>query len=61
MQLEADFRQLIGPNNIVVRTSVRAGAEKLPNLRRTEGLSPCEAAKWCHVINSLTNSVRSTT
>jgi hypothetical protein len=47
MQLEADFRQLIGPNNIVVRTSVRAGAEKLPNLYRTEGLSPCEAAKWC--------------
>jgi predicted house-cleaning noncanonical NTP pyrophosphatase (MazG superfamily) len=46
-QLEADFRQLIGPDNIIIRTSVRAGAEKVPNLRRTEGLSPAEAAKWC--------------
>ncbi|MGH6813269.1 MAG: nucleoside triphosphate pyrophosphohydrolase [Methylocella sp.] len=46
-QLEADFRQLIGPDNIVVRTSVRAGAEKIPNLPRTEGLIPAEAAKWC--------------
>jgi predicted house-cleaning noncanonical NTP pyrophosphatase (MazG superfamily) len=46
-QLEADFRQLIGPDNIVVRTSVRGGAEKLPNLRRTEGLSPAAAANWC--------------
>lgn len=39
-QLEADFRQLIGPSNIVVRTSVRAGAEKLPNLPRTECVTP---------------------
>jgi hypothetical protein len=46
-RLEADFRDLIGPDNIVVRTSVRAGAEKLPNLSRTEGLSPSEAARWC--------------
>ncbi|MER9442777.1 nucleoside triphosphate pyrophosphohydrolase [Mesorhizobium sp. M0340] len=45
--LEADFRGLIGPDNIVVRTSVRGGAEKVPNLSRTEGLDPAGAAKWC--------------
>jgi predicted house-cleaning noncanonical NTP pyrophosphatase (MazG superfamily) len=46
-QLEADFRELIGPDNIVVRTSVPAGTEKLPNLKRTEGATPSEAVKWC--------------
>lgn len=44
---EDDFRSLIGPNNIVVRTSVRAGTEKLPNLPRTECVQPDEAASWC--------------
>ncbi len=46
-ELENDFGSLIGPNNIVVRTSVRAGAEKRSNMRRTEGLTPVEAARSC--------------
>jgi predicted house-cleaning noncanonical NTP pyrophosphatase (MazG superfamily) len=46
-ELEDDFRTLIGGAGIVVRTSVRAGAEKLPNLPRTECLSPEAAASWC--------------
>lgn len=46
-KLEQDFRSLIGPDNIVVRTSGRAGSKKLPNLPRTECLSPAEAADWC--------------
>lgn len=46
-KLEADFRALIGPTGIIVRTSVRAGAEKLPNLPRTECLAPETAARWC--------------
>jgi predicted house-cleaning noncanonical NTP pyrophosphatase (MazG superfamily) len=46
-ELESDFRSLIGPNNIVVRTSNRAGTEKLPNLPRTECLDPTQAAEWC--------------
>ena len=46
-QLENDFRQLIGPNNIIVRSSVAAGAEKLPNLRRGENATPSEAVHWC--------------
>lgn len=45
--LTADFAQLIGPRGIIVRTSVRAGAEKLPNLARTECLTPEAAARWC--------------
>ncbi|MDO9426802.1 MAG: nucleoside triphosphate pyrophosphohydrolase [Methylobacterium sp.] len=45
--LEQDFRSLIGPDNIIVRTSVRAGAEKVPNLPRTECVDPAEAAAWC--------------
>jgi hypothetical protein len=44
---EDDFRTLIGGAGIVVRTSVRAGAEKLPNLPRTECLTPEVAASWC--------------
>lgn len=44
--LVADFRSLIGPNNIVVRTSVRSG-RKPPNLPRTECVNPEEAAAWC--------------
>ncbi|RWX78577.1 hypothetical protein EPK99_08200 [Neorhizobium lilium] len=46
-ELEADFRKLIGPDNIVVRTSGLASAEKKSNLDRTEGLTPAEAANWC--------------
>lgn len=46
-QLEADFRDLIGPRGIIVRTSVRAGGQKLFNLDRTECLEPGEAARWC--------------
>ena len=46
-RLEEDFRKLIGPDNIVVRTSVRANQEKLVNLKRTEGLAPAAAASSC--------------
>jgi predicted house-cleaning noncanonical NTP pyrophosphatase (MazG superfamily) len=46
-RLADEFRALIGPDNIVVRTSVRAGAEKLPNLPRTESVNPGAAAAWC--------------
>ncbi|PBC23169.1 hypothetical protein CK226_08325 [Mesorhizobium sp. WSM4311] len=46
-RLVKDFRELIGPDQIIVRTSVRAGAEKLPNLGRTEGMNPLSAAQWC--------------
>lgn len=45
--LKADFEELIGPDSIVVRTSGRAGVEKQPNLRRTEGVKPDVAADWC--------------
>jgi len=45
-QLEADFRGLIGPDNIVVRTSALAG-EKPTNLPRTDGMNPATAAAWC--------------
>ena len=47
LELEDDFRTLIGSAGIVVRTSVRAGGEKLPNLPRTECLTPAAAASWC--------------
>ncbi|HTV30598.1 MAG TPA: nucleoside triphosphate pyrophosphohydrolase [Xanthobacteraceae bacterium] len=46
-RLEDDFRNLVGPANVVVRTSVRAGKEKPPNLPRTEGVNPDRAAAWC--------------
>jgi predicted house-cleaning noncanonical NTP pyrophosphatase (MazG superfamily) len=46
-KLDDDFRSLIGSDNIIVRTSVRAGTEKLPNLPRTECMGPLEAATWC--------------
>lgn len=45
--LSIDFEALIGPDNIVVRTSVKAGHEKINNLPRTEGFSPADAARWC--------------
>ena len=47
LALEDDFRTLIGPAGIVVRTSVRAGRAKIPNLPRTECLTPEAAAAWC--------------
>ena len=46
-RLEADFRELLGQAGIIVRTSVRAGKDKLPNLPRTECLAPDAAARWC--------------
>ncbi|TPI34077.1 hypothetical protein FJW08_04975 [Mesorhizobium sp. B3-2-1] len=46
-RLVEDFEGLIGPDEIIVRTSVRAGAEKIPNLGRTEGMDPLTAAQWC--------------
>ncbi len=45
--LENDFRRIVGPNNIVIRTSVRAGKDKQVNLPRTEGLRPEQAARQC--------------
>jgi predicted house-cleaning noncanonical NTP pyrophosphatase (MazG superfamily) len=45
--LEQEFEKLIGRTGIVVRTSVRAGNEKIPNLPRTECLTPKAAAEWC--------------
>ncbi len=46
-QLEEDFANQIGPNEIIIRTSIRAGQPKITNLPKTEGLSPREAANWC--------------
>ena len=45
--LKNDLLNLLGSNEIIVRTSVKAGAEKLTNLPRTDGLSPKSAANWC--------------
>lgn len=45
--LASDFEDLIGSAGIIVRTSVQAGAEKIPNLPRTECLRPDAAAQWC--------------
>jgi|GEM_PF-342303 len=44
--LAEDFRTLVADANIMVRTSVRAGREKLLNLPRTEGVNPQTAAEW---------------
>lgn len=46
-QLLDDFSNMIGPNEIIIRTSVRAGSPKITNLPKTEGLVPSEAADWC--------------
>ena len=46
-QLLDDFANQIGPNEIIIRTSVRAGSPKITNLPKTEGLVPSEAANWC--------------
>jgi predicted house-cleaning noncanonical NTP pyrophosphatase (MazG superfamily) len=48
-QLTEDFANQIGPDEIIIRTSVRAGSPKLTNLPKTEGLTPAEAADWCLV------------
>ncbi|MEM6499669.1 MAG: nucleoside triphosphate pyrophosphohydrolase, partial [Pseudomonadota bacterium] len=45
--LTADFANKIGPDEIIIRTSVRAGSPKITNLPKTEGLNPQEAAQWC--------------
>ncbi len=48
--LADDFRSLVAPGNIVVRTSVpadRSDREKPLNLPRTEGVDPERAAAWC--------------
>jgi predicted house-cleaning noncanonical NTP pyrophosphatase (MazG superfamily) len=46
-RLKEDFSSLIGEAGIVVRTSVRAGTEKVPNLARTDCLTPEAASEWC--------------
>lgn len=45
--LRQDFEELIGPDGILVRTSVRTGSEKILNLPRTECLKPLDAVRWC--------------
>ncbi|GAB1364001.1 hypothetical protein MASR1M32_32370 [Rhodobacter sp.] len=45
--LSRDFLETVGPDKIIVRTSIRRGAEKLTNLPKSEGLTPSEAARWC--------------
>lgn len=44
--LVSDFQSLIG-TDIVVRVSVRAGEEKLPNLPKTDCVPADVAADWC--------------
>lgn len=46
-QLTDDFANQIGPDEIIIRTSIRAGKPKITNLPKTEGLTPPEASKWC--------------
>jgi predicted house-cleaning noncanonical NTP pyrophosphatase (MazG superfamily) len=46
-ELSSDFENLIGPDNIVVRTSVRTTSDKILNLPRTDGMTPRSAAEWC--------------
>lgn len=45
--LAEDFGNQIGPNEIIIRTSIRSGRTKELNLPKTEGLTPSEAARWC--------------
>jgi predicted house-cleaning noncanonical NTP pyrophosphatase (MazG superfamily) len=45
--LAGDFENLLGPNNIVVRTSGEQGQPKGTNLLRTDCLTPLRAAEWC--------------
>ncbi|MDX8477011.1 nucleoside triphosphate pyrophosphohydrolase [Mesorhizobium sp. VK24D] len=44
--LQGDFSEIL-KKNIVVRTSVAAGTEKITNLPKTDCLTPASAAKWC--------------
>lgn len=46
-ELAKDFGNLLGPDNIVVRTSIRAGLDKILNLPRTDCLTPEQASQWC--------------
>lgn len=46
--LRKEFADFVGPNGIVVRTSGLAEREKVPNLPRTEGLTPSKAVNWCY-------------
>jgi predicted house-cleaning noncanonical NTP pyrophosphatase (MazG superfamily) len=46
-RLADDFKNTVGPDKIIIRTSIRRGAEKLTNLPKSEGLTPPEAAQWC--------------
>ncbi|MEI9426844.1 nucleoside triphosphate pyrophosphohydrolase [Mesorhizobium sp. Cs1299R1N3] len=45
-QLESEFTVLLN-KNIVVRTSVAAGQEKVTNLPKTDCMTPKKAADWC--------------
>jgi predicted house-cleaning noncanonical NTP pyrophosphatase (MazG superfamily) len=46
VRLRDDFANIL-TKNIVVRTSVLTGSEKLTNLPKTDCLTPEEAARWC--------------
>ncbi len=46
-QLAEEFSKFLGRSGIIVRSSGLAGSKKIPNLPRTECLTPSEAAKWC--------------
>ena len=46
-KLADDFARLLGPDNIVVRTSIQTGRAKALNLPRTDCVSPAEASAWC--------------
>ncbi|WP_428926862.1 hypothetical protein [Marinibacterium sp. SX1] len=45
--LTREFLETVGPDDIIIRTSIRRGSEKLTNLPKSEGLTPSEAARWC--------------
>jgi predicted house-cleaning noncanonical NTP pyrophosphatase (MazG superfamily) len=47
VDFESDFYTLLGPDNIVVRTSMRSSDSKVLNLNRTDCLTPARAAEWC--------------
>lgn len=43
----SEFSSVVGPDKIIIRTSIRQDKEKITNLPRSEGLLPAQAAKWC--------------
>lgn len=45
--LESEFSSIVGPDKIILRTSIKRGREKITNLPRSEGLTPAQAAQWC--------------